>query len=61
MEEFPPRKPVIVWTYGPNAREVRKQYESKKRIMTYPTLEISAWALSLLRNRFKRVEQRAQD
>ncbi|MGD9038858.1 MAG: CoA-binding protein [Desulfobacteraceae bacterium] len=61
MEEFPPRKPVIVWTYGPNAREVRKQYESKKRIMTYPTLEISAWALSLLRNRFKRVEQGAQD
>jgi acetyltransferase len=61
VEEFPPQKPVIVWTYGPNAREVRKKYESRKRIMTYPTLEISAWALSLLRDRFKRVEQGARD
>jgi acetyltransferase len=61
VEEFPPHKPVIVWTYGPNAREIRKQYESKKRIMTYPTLEIAAWALSLLRDRFKRVEQGAHD
>ena len=59
VEEYPPHKPVIVWTYGPNARKVRRQYESKKRIMTYPTLEISAWALSLLRDRFKRVEQGA--
>lgn len=54
--EFPPNKPVIVWTYGPNAREVRKKYESRKRIMTYPTLEIAAWALSLLRDRFKILE-----
>jgi acyl-CoA synthetase (NDP forming) len=53
VEEFPPSKPVIVWTYGPNAREVRKKYESKKRIMTYPTLEIAVWALSLLRDRFR--------
>jgi acetyltransferase len=56
VEEFPPHKPVIVWTYGPYAREIRKKYESKKRIMTYPTLEIAAWALSLLRDRFKRIE-----
>jgi phospholipid N-methyltransferase len=61
VEEFPPQKPVIVWTYGSNVREVRKKYESKKRIMTYPTLEIAAWALSLLRDRFKMVEQGAQD
>jgi acyl-CoA synthetase (NDP forming) len=61
VEEFPPHKPLIVWTYGPNAREVRKKYESKRRIMTYPTLEIAAWALSLLRDRFKVVEQGAQD
>jgi acetyltransferase len=53
VEEFSPDKPVIVWTYGPNAREVRERYESKKRIMTYPTLEIATWAMSLLRNRFK--------
>ena len=61
VEEFPPLKPVIVWTYGSNVRKVRKKYESKKRIMTYPTLEIAAWALSLLRDRFKMVEQGAQD
>lgn len=57
VEEVPPGKPVIVWTYGPNAREVRKRYESKNRIMTYPTLEIATWAMSLLRNRFKIIKQ----
>ena len=57
--EFPPSKPVIVWTYGPNAREVRKRYESKQRIMTYPTLEITAWALSVLSHRFKIIKQGA--
>lgn len=57
VEESSPDKPVIVWTYGPNAREVRKKYESRKRIMTYPTLEIATWALSLLRDRFKMIEQ----
>jgi acetyltransferase len=61
VEQFPRDKPVIVWTYGPNAREARKKYESKKRIMTYPTLDISAWALSLLRDRFNIVEQGARD
>jgi acetyltransferase len=60
VEEFPPDKPVVVWTYGPRVREVRKKYESKKRIMTYPTLEIAGWALSLLRDRFKMLEQGAQ-
>ena len=61
VEEVPRDKPVIVWTYGPNTKEVRKKYESKKRIMTYPTLDIAAWALSLLRDRFNIVEQGAQD
>jgi acyl-CoA synthetase (NDP forming) len=61
VNEVPTQKPVVVWTYGPHAREVRKKYESKKRIMTYPTLEIAAWALSLLRDRFKRVEHGGQD
>ena len=61
VEESPSHKPVIVWTYGPNAREVREKYESKKRIMTYPTLEIAAWALSLLRDGFKRIEHGAHD
>ena len=53
MEEFPPDKPVIAWTYGPNTKEVSKSFESKKRIMTYPTLETAAWALALLRDRHK--------
>jgi acetyltransferase len=53
MAESAGRKPVVVWTYGPNAAEVQKRYESRKRIMVYPTLELSTWALSLLRDRFK--------
>ena len=50
MQEAPP-KPVIAWLYGPNQREISKRYESKKRIMIYPTLEMAAWSLSLLRER----------
>ncbi|MBC8457888.1 MAG: CoA-binding protein [Deltaproteobacteria bacterium] len=53
MEEFPPNKPIIAWTYGPNTTEVDKRFESKKRIMVYPTLEIATWALSLLRDRYQ--------
>lgn len=48
MREAPP-KPVIAWLYGPNRREIGKRFESNKRIMTYPTLEMAAWSLSLLR------------
>lgn len=50
MEEIP-SKPVIGWLYGPKTKEIGKKFESKKRIMTYPTLEIATWSLSLLRNR----------
>lgn len=57
LEAFPPTKPVIVWTYGPNPREVDKRFESRKRIMTYPTLELAAWALSLLRDRYRITRQ----
>jgi acetyltransferase len=53
MEEFPPNKPILAWTYGPNTTEVGKRFESKKRIMAYPTLEIATWALSLLRDRYQ--------
>jgi len=56
MEEFPPDKPVITWSYGPNTKEVGQRFESKKRIMNYPTLELAAWALSLLRDRHKIVK-----
>jgi acetyltransferase len=57
LEEIPATKPVIVWTYGPNPQEVEKRFESQKRIMTYPTLELATWALSLLRDRY-RITQR---
>jgi len=52
MEELP-AKPVVAWLYGPNPEEIGKRFESKKRIMTYPTLEIATWSLSLLRDRNK--------
>jgi len=48
VEGLPP-KPVVAWLYGPNPEEISKKYESKKRIMIYPTLELAAWSLSLLR------------
>ncbi|RLB28085.1 MAG: CoA-binding protein, partial [Deltaproteobacteria bacterium] len=48
MEEAP-SKPVVAWLYGPNPQEISMQFEKKKRIMIYPTLELAAWSLSLLR------------
>lgn len=53
MEEFPPTKPILAWTYGPLIAEVGKRFESKKRIMVYPTLELATWALSLLGDRYQ--------
>jgi len=52
MEEAP-QKPVVAWLYGPNPLEMRKHFESAKRIMTYPTLELASWSLSILRDRHK--------
>ena len=49
----PAGKPVIGWIYGPNTTEVQLQFESKNRIMIYPTLELSTQALSWLRDRYK--------
>jgi acetyltransferase len=46
-----PDKPIAVWLYGPNPEEVGTRFESTKRIMVYPTLEIASWSLSLLRDR----------
>jgi len=57
MEEFPSTKPVIAWTYGPNTKEIGRAYESQKRIMTFPTIEIATWALSLLRDRYSVVSR----
>ncbi len=50
MEEAP-QKPVVAWLYGPNPLEMRKHFESTRRIMTYPTLELAVWSLSILRER----------
>ena len=50
MEEAP-KKPVVAWLYGPNPLEISKHFESKKKIMIYPSLEMAAWSLSLLRDR----------
>ena len=52
VESSPAEKPVIGWIYGPNTVEVQKQFESKNRIMIYPTLELAAQALSWLRDRY---------
>jgi len=53
VNEFPPHKPVMAWFYGPNTEKVSEKVESGKRVMVYPTLDITAWALSLLRDRYK--------
>ena len=44
-----PDKPVVAWLYGPNPEEISTKFEKKKRIMIYPTLDLAAWSLSLLR------------
>jgi hypothetical protein len=51
-EEFP-YKPVVAWLYGPNPEAIVKKFESGKMIMTYPSLDLAAWSLSLLRDRYR--------
>jgi len=46
-------KPVAVWLYGPNPDEIGERFESTKRIMVYPALEIASWSLSILKNRYE--------
>ena len=46
-----PDKPVAAWIYGPNSGEIGEKFESSKRIMVYPTLDVVAWSLALLRDR----------
>jgi len=53
VENSPQEKPVIGWAYGPNSTEAQMQFESKNRIMIYPTLELAPQALSWLRDRYK--------
>lgn len=53
VEASPAAKPVVAWTYGPSTAEVQRQFESRNRIMTYPTLELAAQALSWLRDRYQ--------
>jgi len=52
IETSPHEKPVIGWIYGPNTTEVEMQFESKNRIMIYPTLELATQALSWQRDRY---------
>jgi acetyltransferase len=61
VESSPAEKPVIGWIYGPNTAEVQKQFESKNRIMIYPTLELAAQALSWLRDRYKIITRHDRD
>jgi len=53
VETSPAKKPVTGWIYGPNTAEVQKQFESRNRIMIYPTLELAAQALAWLRDRYQ--------
>jgi acetyltransferase len=53
VETSPAQKPVVGWIYGPNTTEVQAQFESKNRIMIYPTLELAAQALAWLRDRYQ--------
>ncbi len=53
MEEFPAKKPVVAWIYGPNKEAVGRRFEARNRIMVYPTIEMATWALSLLRDRYR--------
>jgi len=56
-----PSKPVIAWVYGPTTEEISKKFESKNRVMAYPSLEIAGWSLSLLRDRYKTMKKMADD
>jgi acetyltransferase len=58
VEEASQDMPVIAWLYGPSTKEVGQRFESRKRIMVYPSLEIATWALSLLRDRHKTIQMR---
>lgn len=49
--EEAPRKPVAAWLYGPNPLDRSKAFESRGRIMTYPSLELASWSLAVLHNR----------
>jgi acetyltransferase len=55
LQESNLKKPVAAWLYGPNTDDISKAFEAKKRIMTYPTIEGAAWALSILRDRYKTI------
>ena len=48
-----PDKPVAAWLYGPNTVGIGEKFESTKRIMVYPTLDVVSWSLSLLRDRYE--------
>ena|GEM_PF-3211204 len=44
-------KPVVSWLYGENSEGIGERFEKEGKIMTFPTIERAAWALSVLRKR----------
>ena len=52
-----PDKPVVVWLYGPNQKEINEKLEREKRVGAYQTIERAVWSLSLLRERQQFLER----
>ncbi len=44
-------KPVVAWLYGENSEGIGEKLEKEEKIITFPTIEEAAWALSILRKR----------
>jgi len=51
------QKPVVVWLYGPDVKEIGKRFEKENKIMVYQTIEKAAWSLALLQERQKFLER----
>lgn len=58
IASFYNEKPVVLWVYGVMAVNFSKRVEKQKKIMTYDTIDKTAWALSILRKRHEFLEKR---
>jgi acetyltransferase len=52
-----PTKPIVVWAYGPNLREMGEKLESSKRVVFLPSAERAVQVLSALMERRKFLER----
>jgi acetyltransferase len=52
-----PTKPIVVWAYGPNLREMREKLESSERVVFLPSAERAVQLLSALMERRKFLER----